>query len=154
MPQRLLLCVVLSPTIRLELTPSRWLYRGLGTASLLALASLGPLSLPLVCKMFLAMLVIFMTGWHYVRYLDTRSRWFIRCLECDAEGNWCLVTLAGRMPVHLVAGFMHPVLVVLVFALEQGGRRVVVLPPDAAPADPLRRLRRHVLVGRFANAVS
>lgn len=123
-------------------------------ASLLALLALWPLTLPPLCKFVLAGLVVLGTGWHYVRHVDVRSRWFIQGLETDAEGVWRLITLTEVLPARLLAGFVHPALIVLVFALEQGGRRAVALPPDVAPAEALRRLRRHVLVGRFTNELS
>jgi hypothetical protein len=70
-----------------------------------------------------------------------RSRGFIARIEL-LDGRWRLETGDGaEYWGRLTGGYAHPLLVILNFRLESGGRRSVTLLPDAADPDALRRLR-------------
>ncbi|TVR60192.1 MAG: hypothetical protein EA420_14945 [Candidatus Competibacteraceae bacterium] len=66
---------------------------------------------------------------------------FIACIEL-LDGRWRLETGTGVVcRGQLTGGYAHPLLMILNFRLEDGGRRSVTLLPDAADPETLRRLR-------------
>lgn len=101
---------------------------------------------------FAAVLIAGLSGWWRALLLvavagslwrESRRATSVRAIERLEEGGWRLVgrdggALAGRLAAD---AFVHPRLVILGFELDRGGRRHVVLLPDAADADGLRRLR-------------
>jgi hypothetical protein len=58
------------------------------------------------------------------------------------DGRWRLET--GDGGVHrgqLIGGYAHPLIVIVNFQLDDGGRRSLTLLPDSADPDDLRRMR-------------
>ena len=77
-------------------------------------------------------------GW---RYGYRGGSGFIARIEL-LDGVWLLETGDGtRHRARLTGGYAHPLIVILNFRLESGGRRSLALLPDAADAEALRRLR-------------
>ncbi|MDG4594113.1 MAG: hypothetical protein P9F75_00200 [Candidatus Contendobacter sp.] len=82
------------------------------------------------------------------QYGHRRGRGFIARLEL-LDGAWRLRTGDGTPHrAHLTGGYAHPGIVILNFRLESSGRRSLVLLPDAADSEALRRLRVWLRVRR------
>jgi membrane-bound toxin of toxin-antitoxin system len=62
-------------------------------------------------------------------------------LRADGRGAWCDRTGRRHEAILLAHSFVTPVLVVVTLKSDSGARKWIVLPPDAAEADDLRRLR-------------
>ena len=67
----------------------------------------------------------------------------VRAAELDGEGAWTLLLADGRvLSARLLdSSLVHPLLLVLNFHTGRLGRRHLVLAPDSANADQVRRLR-------------
>lgn len=77
-------------------------------------------------------------GW---RYGNRYSRAFVTVIEL-LDGRWRLETGDGtRHHAWLTGGYAHPGVVILNFRLEGGKQQSLILLPDAADAEALRRLR-------------
>ena len=75
------------------------------------------------------------------RHGSARSKDFVTGLEL-LDGRWRLETGDGvQRHARLIDGYAHPSLILLRFRLDNGQRRTLTLPPDAAEAEALRRLR-------------
>lgn len=84
------------------------------------------------------MLALVRFGWQY-GYRHGRS--FMSRIEL-LDGRWRIK--AGDGTIHharLTGGYANSGIIILNFRLESGGRRSLVLLPDAADAEALRRLR-------------
>ena len=130
-----------APSLTLEPRPSRLLLIGGGLGHLLAGVAVVVSSLPWwVQTAFIAGIALSLVGFSY-RHGYRQGHDFITRIEL-LDGRWRLETGAGGVhPARLTGGYAHPLMVILNFRLESGGRRSVTLPPDAADPDALRRLR-------------
>lgn len=128
--------------IHISLGPSRWL--GLGLAIAYGGAGLAILALawPGWTKILLEFIVI--AGW--VRAF----RWHVQhrgdaiiALDATAEGEWIVTTARRGKCRGMLArdSVVLPWLTVLIFKLEDGRRRSVVLLPDNVDVHSFRRLR-------------
>lgn len=128
-------------TANIEPRPSRILLVIGGGVHILAGVAVGICSLPLWIKAgWIAgiALALFRFEWQYGY---RRARGFIARLEL-LDGVWLLETGDGTLHrAGLTGGYAHPGIVILNFHLESGGRRSLVLLPDAADAETLRQLR-------------
>jgi hypothetical protein len=76
------------------------------------------------------------------RYGNRHSRWFIQQIHQTADGNWTLRTATGTAyTVRLSTSYSHPGWVILRFSAPELATRSVIIPPDAADLDAVRRLR-------------
>ncbi len=132
----------LEAALSLKLVPARLLLIGLASGHLLALLSLMFCDLPAGVVAVLVASILVSLIWNTIRHANPRSRWFIRRLTWTADGRWLLQTGTGEQrEVRLIGGYRHPRLLILRFAWGWLGRCAVVLPPDAADPDLVRRLR-------------
>ncbi len=128
--------------LSLKLVPSRLLLIGLVSGHLLTLLSLLFCDLPVTVVILLVTFILVSLIWNTIRHANPRNRWFIRRLTWTADGRWLLETGTGEQrEVRLIGGYRHPRLLILRFAWDWFGRCAVVLPPDAADPDLIRRLR-------------
>ena len=129
------------PSLILELRPSRLLLASGSGAHLLAGVAVVVCSLPLWIKAGLIVAIALALGRFTWRYGYRRGRGFIARIEL-LDGVWRLETGDGTLHrAGLTDGYAHPGIVILNFRLESGGRRSLVLLPDAADSEALRRLR-------------
>lgn len=99
--------------------------------------------------LFVVGIALSLVGFGY-RHGYRQGRGFIARIELLDE-RWRLVTGDGAShPARLIGGYAHPLLIILNFRLESGGRRSVTLFPDAADPDALRRLRVWLRTSRDA----
>jgi hypothetical protein len=127
--------------LNIEPRPSRILLVIGGGVHILAGVAVVVCSLPLWIKVGLMAgiaLVLIRFGWQYGY---RRGDGFIGRIE-RLDGVWRLETGGGSVHrARLTGGYAHPLIVILNFRLESGGRRSLALLPDAADAEALRRLR-------------
>ena len=127
--------------LSIELRLSRILLVSGGGAHVLAGIAVVVSSLPLGIKAgWIAGIALALVrfGWQYGY---RRGRGFIARLEL-LDGRWRLETGDGMLHrAGFTGGYAHPLIVILNFRLESGGRRSLTLLPDAADPDALRRLR-------------
>jgi len=127
--------------LNIEPRPSRILLVIGGGVHILAGVAVVVCSLPLWIKVGLMAgiaLVLIRFGWQYGY---RRGDGFIARTE-RLDGVWRLETGGGSVHrARLTGGYAHPLIVILNFRLESGGRRSLALLPDAADAEALRRLR-------------
>lgn len=131
-----------SPPLHLRVSPSRWLRAGLAAGVLLALVApwlsgIRP-SFAALCDGVVLVLLIAERA-----VLTDRSP-----VELHLTGSGWVIERAGdRQPVRLLPdSCVWPWLMVLRFA-SPAGSPVVVLLPDSAPAESLRRLRAALRIG-------
>ena len=118
----------------------------MGAGHLLALTSLGVLALPLEMTIPLGILISVSLVISYIRHGRSPSPWFIDQLYWSIDGQWTLRTAdARKRPARLLGSYVHPGLIVLSFALGRLRRRSVVLLPDSADPEAIRRLRVRLL---------
>ena len=122
----------------IELKPSRWLGLLLLGMAALALAAIALAALPATIRLVLAVGVIGLVAWRWRR---ARSACDLRIkgdgrLQCrDGQGEWRDIEVLGDTLVSTA-------LVVLRYRIAASdGVRSLVLLPDSADADDLRRLR-------------
>ena len=126
----------------IDLVPSRLLIAGILSCHCLAAASLLVADLPVAVMLSLGLLIAVSLGCNYTHYADPHSRWFIDRLFWSAEGNWTLHTADGQeKTVRLLSSYVHPYGVVLSFAAGRFMHCSVVILPDSADSDAIRRLR-------------
>jgi hypothetical protein len=131
-----------APFLVLDLAPSRWLLIGLGFFHLLAVVSLFVVSLPWWVKLSLGMLIGGSAWLNYSRYGNAQSHRFITRIHRTADGQWRVCQADGReYPAELSGSYAHPQLVILNFGLGRWNRRSIVILPDSAPCEQIRRLR-------------
>ena len=128
--------------LTLSLNPSRLFLSGLGACHLLALISVAVCDLAVAVSVVLVAAILVSLIWNGLRYGHSRSRWFIRRVVWSADGQWMLSNGVGEeRAVQLLGGYVHPQLLILRFAWNRFGRRAVVVPPDAADSEAIRRFR-------------
>ncbi len=128
--------------IRLKLRSSRWLTIGLLTTHFGAMGILIPLDLALWAKL-VAVFVLTGSLIHSLRqYVLRFSPSSLEELQLNADGEWLLTNAQGETHLAelLPGAFVHPWLIALRFKVE-GRTQPVVLLPDQADPDTLRRLR-------------
>lgn len=130
------------PPLTLNLLPSRWFIVGNGCCHLLALLSLAISSLPLPVIVPLGMAVLSSLVLNHSRYGNPHSPRFIEHVSWTATGQWQLRTADGlERPARLLGSYAHPRLMILTFALGRFARRSVLVLPDSADPEEIRRLR-------------
>lgn len=135
----------------LELTPSRRLLAALAGLHGLAALGLAVTDLPVVPRLILGAALTVSLLFNLHRFGVPGGRWFLRRLECGADGVWRLYYGDGRCREgRFLGGYVHPRLLVLRFATGRFARRAAVVLPDAAEAEALRRLRVRVATWRWA----
>ncbi len=135
----------------LELRPSRRLLAALGGLHGLAAMGLMVAPLPMAPSLALGAALAASLTFNLYRFGAPASRWFLRRLECGADGVWRLRYGDGRRrEAWLLGGYVHPQLLVLRFATGRFTRCAAVILPDTAEAEALRRLRVRVTTWRWA----
>lgn len=135
--------------LTLDLRPSRRLLLILTAVHGLAGVALWLCALPLAVKIPLSLLLGGSLLSVYPRYAHRRSRFFIARIRQAADGQWFLgYGDGGERPARLAGGYVHPQLLILNFATGRLARRAVVILPDAADAEAVRRLRVRLLARR------
>jgi membrane-bound toxin of toxin-antitoxin system len=130
-----------TPSLRLDLKPSPVLAGALAAIHVLALAAvaaaLAGWPLLLVCAGIALSLMA------TVAHALQRTGAGARALELRADGRAAWRDRAGRWreATVLAQRFVSPALVILALEDEALGRQWVVVPPDAADGESLRRLR-------------
>jgi hypothetical protein len=130
-----------APCLRLEPRISRWLLFSGGVSHILAGAAVVVSSLPWWVKIGFIIGIALSWAWFGYCYGYSTGPRFITRVEW-LDGRWRLETGAGG--VHhgqLIGGYAHPLIVILNFQLDDGGRRSLTLLPDSADPDDLRRMR-------------
>ncbi len=125
----------------LDLRPSRFLLISGGIGYLLAGVAVVVSTVPFWVKAgFIAGITLAMVRFGG-QYGYRQGRGFMSRIEL-LDGRWRIETGDGTIcHARLSSGYAHPNIVILNFRLETGGRRSLVLLPDAADAGMLRRLR-------------
>ena len=83
---------------------------------------------------------------NYACYGRPQSPWFIEQLQCSSDGEWSLRTAAGVIrSARLQSSYIHPHALILRFAISRFAVRSVVILPDSAATDAIRRLRVYLL---------
>ena len=100
------------------------------------------ISLPAVALPPVAAGIVFAWVWHLAQSLQ-RAASAVREIEIDATGSTRWRDRAGQWhdAKVLPGSYVSAWLVVVILGTSAGGRRALVLPPDAASGDDLRRLR-------------
>jgi hypothetical protein len=127
----------------MRLGPSRQLALVLGTLHLGAVPCAFANDLPLAVQCLLAAAVLCRT-WHCIGlHGSRRAARAIVLLIWDRHGRWRLLQRDGSvLHVRLEHGaYVHPELLILPFRCLSGRRLSVLMVPDMADADGLRRLR-------------
>ena len=128
--------------LTLDLVPSRLLVAILINCHCLSWVGLIFSSLSLAIRLPLSALIGISLLLNYARYGNSRSRWFIDRIDCSADGQWTLRTTAGTIKtVSLSSSYVHPYIVILSFASGKFSRYPLVLLPDSADSNTVRRLR-------------
>jgi hypothetical protein len=90
----------------------------------------------------LAVAVLGSFALNLARYGNLRRSWFIEQVGHTADGRWLVRTADGREhSVRLLGSYIHPAVLILQFGLGRFTRRSVVVLPDSADAEEIRRLR-------------
>jgi toxin CptA len=121
----------------IELKPSRLLGLLLVGMAALALVSIGLAALPGAIQSALGVAVIGLSawGWRQARFTEALRTTAGGRLQCpDGQGEWCDVEVLGN-------SLVSPALIVLRYRPPGARVRTLVLLPDSAEADVLRRLR-------------
>lgn len=128
------------PDVVIEPRPSVRLRAGLVALHLLAGAAVWACSLPPAATLLLAGVIV-------LSLIRSSGRAVGRIRRVERHGErWFLTDEQGTIHDTVLSHwFVHPRLLVLSFRGDGRHRDVVVLPDDAAGADDLRRLRRHLL---------
>lgn len=130
-----------APCLRLEPRPSRILLVIGGVSHVLAGAAVIVSNLPWWVKAGFIAGIALSLAWFGYCYGYLPGRRFIACIEL-LDGRWRLETGAGGVQRgQLTGGYAHPLIVIVNFQLDGGGRRSLTLLPDSADPDDLRRLR-------------
>ena len=128
--------------LTLDLVPSRLLVAILINCHCLTLAGLIFSSLSLAIRLPLSALIGVSLLFNYVRYGNSRSRWFINRISCSADGQWTLRTATGTVKtVGLASSYVHSHVVILTLATGKFSRYPLVILPDSADPNTVRRLR-------------
>jgi hypothetical protein len=132
----------LAPPFAISLWPSRLLISGISLVHLLALGSLVASALPVWVTVSLGVAVTVSWLISMVRYGNSSSPWFIDRVCHTAEGQWVLRTANGtEHAARLLQYYVHPAVVLLKFDRDRFVWRSVILLPDSAPQEEIRRLR-------------
>ncbi len=110
--------------------------------------------LPLAIQGLLALCVLLAAVRGIALHGSRRAARSIVLLVWDRRGQWRLLQRDGRMlDVRLEHGaYAHPKLLVLPFRTHSGRRVPVLVAPDTADAEGLRRLRMRLRCGPSSNA--
>ena len=126
----------------IDLVPSRLIVAGLFACHCLAAASLLVSKLPVAVTLSLGLLIAVSLYRHYIHYAGVRSRWFIDRLTWSADEDWTVHTADGKeRTARLLSSYVHPHIVILSLAAGRFVRYSVVILPDSADSDVIRRLR-------------
>lgn len=132
--------------LRIELSPSRQLSIVLALTHGLALSTVWITVLPVAVKCLLSLAIGLSAGYYYLRFVYP-GRWFISQLMLLPDMSWTLQKATGRqIHAHLQSYYLHPAVLILWFGWGQWKRCAVLLLPDNADVDTVRRLRS-VLLG-------
>lgn len=138
-----------APCLRLELRPSRQLLLGGAAGHVLAGVAVIVSNIPWWVKAGLIVGIALSLAWFGYCYGYPQGRRFIARIEW-LDGRWRLATGDGHQQRgRLTGGYAHPLIVILHFQLESGGRRSLTFMPDSAAPDDLRRLRVWVRTQRY-----
>lgn len=130
-----------SPSLALELQPSRWLWLGGVILHLLAAGAALLAAIPIGAQVGVGIGLILSLAWLSYRYAYQSSPGFIVSIEV-LDGRWRWTMGNGTIQqVSLIGAYAHPLLIILNFRFESGWRRSLALLPDAATAEERRRLR-------------
>ena len=130
-----------APSLKLEPRLSRRLLLSGGVSHVLAGVAVVVSSIPWWVQGGCVVGIILSLVWFSYGYGYAKGRRFITRIEW-LDGRWRLET--GDGSVHhgqVTGGYAHPLIVIVNFRLDNGGRRSLTLLPDAADSDDLRRLR-------------
>ena len=128
--------------LTLELVPSRRLVSLLITCHCLAWAGLIFSTLSLTIRLMLGACIGASLLFQYARYGNSRSRWFIDQIGCSYDGQWTLRTAAGTLKtVDLLSSYVHFSAVILTFTAGKFRIYPLVVLPDSADPNAIRRLR-------------
>ncbi len=128
--------------LTVELKRSRLLTIAGVSAHLLALACLAACRLPFGISMTLGALIAASFGYVALWHLGLSRICFIDQIRWLSDGEWQLRTAGGRIEsASLLSSYTHPGVVVLQFALGRITRRSIVMLPDSADVEDIRRLR-------------
>ena len=128
--------------LTLDLAPSRRLVAIFVTFHCLAWTSLIFSSVSLAIQLPTGACIGLSLLFNYARYGNPRSRWFINRINCSPDGRWTLHTVAGTIkPVGLASSYVHSQVVILTFATGKFSRYPLVILPDSADRNTVRRLR-------------
>ncbi len=132
-----------APLLLLNLKPSRFLISAIGACHLLALISLYYCQLPSAwITVALAIGICASCAFNLDRYGNRHSRWFTQQIYQTADGNWTLCTATGTAyTARLLASYRHPACIILRFSGTGLAPRSVIILPDAANPEAIRRLR-------------
>jgi hypothetical protein len=126
----------------IDLVPSRLIMAGLFTCHCLAAASLLVSQLSVVVTLPLGLLIAVSLCYHSIHYAGLCSRWFIDRLTWSADEDWTVHTADGKeRTARLLSSYVHPYIVILSLAAGRFVRYSVVILPDSADSDAIRRLR-------------
>ena len=128
--------------LTLELVPSRRLVTLLITSHCLAGASLIFSNLSLAIRLLLGACIGASLLFQHARYGNSRSRWFIDRISCSRDGQWTLRTAVGTLKtVDLLSSYVHFCAVILTFKAGKSSIYPLVILPDSADLNSIRRLR-------------
>lgn len=131
-----------APPLILDLVPSRLLLILLLGGHGLALASLFAARLAIAVRLLLGAAIVISALIYSACHGRRQSPWFIDQLRCSGKGEWSLRTAAGvTRSARLQSAYIHPWALALRFATGRLTARSVIILPDSAPADAVRRLR-------------
>lgn len=128
-------------SLMVEPRPSRSLLLGGGASHVLASAAVIVSSIPWWIKAGFIVGIALSLAWFGYCHGYPRGRRFIVRVEL-LNGRWRLES--GDSVEHwarLTDGYAHPLVIILNFRLEEGRPQSLVLLPDSADADALRRMR-------------
>jgi hypothetical protein len=126
----------------LELAPSRRLVTLLITCHCLAWAGLIFSNLSPAIRLPLGACIGASLLFQHARYGNSRSRWFIDQIGCSRDGQWTLRTAAGILKtVDLLSSYVHCSGVILTFTAGKFSLYPLVILPDSADLNSVRRLR-------------
>ncbi|MFO1434755.1 MAG: protein YgfX [Candidatus Competibacteraceae bacterium] len=130
------------PPLTLELVPSRRLVVILITCHCLAWVGLIFSNLSPAIRLSLGACIGASLLFQYARYGNSRSRWFIDGIGCSRDGQWTLRSAAGTLKtVELLSSYVYFSAVILTFAAGKFRLYPLVVLPDSADPDSVRRLR-------------
>lgn len=135
--------------LTIDLEPSRLMAIGSALAHLLALVCLASCRLPLSASLVVGTLVAASFGCVSLWHLGASKARFIDQIHWRTDGKCLLRTADGRVrTASLRSSYTHPKVVILQFGVGRFSRRSVMILPDSADAQEIRRLRVELRIRR------